>query len=66
MEIYLAGANAPWRSGSFGSPDWRGFDQHGFSVMCLWGMTETSPHATCSQLRPFMNDWSDDKHMRTA
>jgi len=39
----------------------RGFDQHGFSVMCLWGMTETSPHATCSQLRPFMNDWSDDK-----
>src|SRR5882672_4811603 len=39
----------------------RGFDQHEFSVMCLWGMTETSPHATCSQLRPFMNDWSDDQ-----
>jgi fatty-acyl-CoA synthase len=39
----------------------RGFDQHGVSVMSLWGMTETSPHGACSQLRPHMSDWSDDE-----
>jgi len=39
----------------------RGFDRHGVSVMSLWGMTETSPHGTCSQLRPHMDDWSDDR-----
>jgi fatty-acyl-CoA synthase len=39
----------------------RGFDRHGIRLMCLWGMTETTPHATCSQLRPHMNSWSEDK-----
>ncbi len=38
----------------------RGFDRHGFSMMCLWGMTETTPHATCSILRPHMDAWTDD------
>ncbi len=38
----------------------RGFDRHGFKMMCLWGMTETTPHGSCSQLRPHMDSWSDD------
>ena len=37
----------------------RGFDRHGFRMMCLWGMTETAPHASCSLLRPYMDSWSD-------
>jgi fatty-acyl-CoA synthase len=39
----------------------RGFDRHGITVMSLWGMTETTPHAACSLLRPHMNTWSEDK-----
>ena len=39
----------------------RGFDRHGLSMMCLYGMTETAPHATCSSLRPYMNEWSEDQ-----
>ncbi len=38
----------------------RGFDRHGFNMMCLWGMTETTPHGSCSLLRPHMDSWSDD------
>jgi len=38
----------------------RGFDRHGFKMMCLWGMTETTPHGSCSLLRPHMDSWSDD------
>ena len=38
----------------------RGFDRHGFRMMCLWGMTETAPHASCSLLRPHMEAWSED------
>ncbi len=30
-------------------------------MMCLYGMTETAPHATCSKLRPSMNEWSEDQ-----
>jgi fatty-acyl-CoA synthase len=37
----------------------RGFDRHGFRMMCLWGMTETTPHASCSLLRPHMDAWSE-------
>jgi len=37
----------------------RGFDRHGFKMMSLWGMTETTPHGACSQLRPHMDDWSE-------
>ena len=39
----------------------RGFDRHGFTLMCLWGLTETTPHASCSLLRPHMNDWDEEK-----
>ena len=38
----------------------RGFDRHGFKIICLWGMTETTPHGSCSMLRPYMDFWSDD------
>lgn len=41
----------------------RGFDRHGITVICSWGMTETTPVATSSYLRPFMDDWSDEKKM---
>jgi fatty-acyl-CoA synthase len=39
----------------------RGFERHGITVVSLFGMTETTPHATCSRLQPHMQDWSDDK-----
>jgi len=39
----------------------RGFDQHGITVVCSWGMTETTPLGTTSRLRPSMNDWSEEK-----
>ena len=39
----------------------RGFDRHGILVQSLFGMTETTPHATCSLLRPCMDEWSEDK-----
>jgi fatty-acyl-CoA synthase len=38
----------------------RGFDRHGLTMMSLWGMTETAPHGSCSQLRPYMDFWSDE------
>jgi fatty-acyl-CoA synthase len=38
----------------------RGFDRHGFRMRCLWGMTETTPHGSCSVLRPQMDSWNDD------
>jgi fatty-acyl-CoA synthase len=37
----------------------RGFDRHGITLMSLWGMTETAPHAAGSQLRPHMNAWNE-------
>ena len=39
----------------------RGFERHGITVISLFGMTETTPHATCSRLQPHMQDWSDEK-----
>ena len=38
----------------------RGFDRNGIRMMSLWGMTETTPHGSCSVLRPHMDSWSDD------
>jgi fatty-acyl-CoA synthase len=38
----------------------RGFDRHGIRLMSLWGMTETTPHGSCSLLRPHMDSWSED------
>ncbi|MBZ5642764.1 MAG: long-chain fatty acid--CoA ligase [Acidobacteriia bacterium] len=39
----------------------RGFDRHGITVNCSWGMTETTPVATTAHLRPYMNAWSDEE-----
>jgi fatty-acyl-CoA synthase len=39
----------------------RGFDRHGIKLICLWGMTETTPHASCSLPRPYMSDWSEER-----
>jgi fatty-acyl-CoA synthase len=39
----------------------RGFDRHGIRMMSLYGLTETAPLATCSLLRPSMNEWSEDQ-----
>jgi fatty-acyl-CoA synthase len=41
----------------------RGFDRHGITVICSWGMTETTPVATSSYLRPLMDGWSDERKM---
>ena len=42
----------------------RGFDRHGINVICSWGMTETTPVATGSQLRPYMDEWNE--HLKYA
>jgi fatty-acyl-CoA synthase len=42
----------------------RGFERHGITVICSWGMTETTPVGTISPVRPYMDSWSDEK--RTA
>ena len=38
----------------------RGFDRHGITVICSWGMTETTPVGTVSHMRPYMDGWSED------
>jgi fatty-acyl-CoA synthase len=37
----------------------RGFDRHGITVRCSWGMTETTPVATSCHLRTFMDSWNE-------
>jgi fatty-acyl-CoA synthase len=37
----------------------RGFDRHGITVLCSWGMTETTPVATSCHLRTFMDSWNE-------
>ncbi len=39
----------------------RGFDRHGITVICSWGMTESTPVGTSCHLRPHMDGWSDEK-----
>ena len=39
----------------------RGLDRHGFHIIHSWGMTETSPQATVSRLKPEMLDWPEDQ-----
>jgi acyl-CoA synthetase (AMP-forming)/AMP-acid ligase II len=39
----------------------RGFDRHGVTLISMWGMTETAPHAAGSHLRPHMNAWAEDQ-----
>ena len=54
VQMHLGGAATP-------EALMRGFDRHGITVVCSWGMTETTPVATSSHLRPYMDGWSDDK-----
>ncbi len=39
----------------------RGLDRHGIRLISLWGMTETTPHASTSLLRPHMENWNEDR-----
>jgi fatty-acyl-CoA synthase len=39
----------------------RGFYRHGVTLISMWGMTETAPHAAGSHLRPHMNAWGEDQ-----
>jgi fatty-acyl-CoA synthase len=41
----------------------RGFERHGITVVCSWGMTETTPVGTTSLLRPWMDAWSEERKM---
>jgi len=39
----------------------RGLDRHGIELIHLWGMTESTPLATVSRLKPHMEDWPTEK-----
>ena len=39
----------------------RGFERHGITVICSWGMTETTPVATSSHLRPYIDHWGEEE-----
>jgi len=39
----------------------RGFFGHGIVTIHAWGMTELTPIGTVSNLRPYMDDWSEDR-----
>jgi len=39
----------------------RALDRHGFQIIHLWGMTETSPLATTGRLKSHMESWPEDK-----
>ena len=39
----------------------RSLDRHGFHIVHLWGMTETTPLATAGELKSHMADWPEDK-----
>jgi fatty-acyl-CoA synthase len=49
-------------AGGAAAPDsmLRRFDKLGVQVLHLWGMTETSPVATASTLKPSMCNWQED------
>src|ERR1700676_2402509 len=38
-----------------------GFQRHCITLICIIRMTETTPHATCSQLRPHMDSWNEEE-----
>ena len=42
----------------------RGLDRHGLHLIHSWGMTETSPQATVTQLKPDMLCWSEDEQYK--
>ena len=39
----------------------RALDRHGFHIVHLWGMTETTPLGTASQLKSYMEGWPEEK-----
>ena len=39
----------------------RALDRHKMHIIHAWGMTETSPAATLSRVRPMMEDWPEDQ-----
>lgn len=54
LRIVVAGSAAP-------ESLFRRFDKFGVQVIQPWGMTETTPIATTSTLKPEMLGWSDDR-----
>jgi len=42
----------------------RRFDKLGVRIIQPWGMTETTPIATCSHLKPHMRNWQEDELYR--
>jgi fatty-acyl-CoA synthase len=54
MRIVVAGSAAP-------ESLFRRFDKFGVHVIQPWGMTETTPIATTSTLKPEMASWSEDQ-----
>jgi fatty-acyl-CoA synthase len=39
----------------------RGLDRHGIQLIHIWGMTESTPLATVSRLKTYMEDWPTEK-----
>jgi len=54
LRIFVAGSAAP-------ESLFRRFDKFGVTVIQPWGMTETTPIATTSTLKPEMASWSEDR-----
>jgi len=54
LRVAVAGSAAP-------ESMFRRFDKFGVRVVQPWGMTETTPLATFSTLRPHMEQWADDE-----
>jgi fatty-acyl-CoA synthase len=54
LRIVVAGSAAP-------ESMFRRFDKFGVRVIQPWGMTETTPIATCSTLKPEMAGWPEDR-----
>jgi fatty-acyl-CoA synthase len=42
----------------------RKLDQRGLRLIQVWGMTETTPVATCSTLKAHMREWPEDRQYR--
>jgi fatty-acyl-CoA synthase len=54
LRVVIAGSACP-------ESLFRRFDKFGARVIQPWGMTETTPIATVSTLKPHMDSWSDDQ-----
>lgn len=54
LRIIVAGSACP-------EALFRRFDKLGVRVIQPWGMTETTPIATVSTMKPHMRDWSEDR-----